>query len=188
VNGNLRRKLLYRLSGGLQCQLIKVPQEPGGPELPYLERYKLLDLPLGMKLYLHRFVASDPDRGYHNHPWDSVSFPLVGCYRERIFHPVQEKLREYSPGGWNVINQEKFHRVELLTPDAWTLFFRRGTANGWGFIEEAGDAGTWSAWAAEQKVSRWNFWEHYEKTDNPSGWDGIPLGREAGREPIREAA
>lgn len=147
MNGNLRRKLLYRLSGGLQCQLIKVPQEPGGPELPYLERY-----------------------------------------RERIFHPVQEKLRGYSPGGWNVINQEKFHRVELLTPDAWTLFFRRGTANGWGFIEEAGDAGTWSAWAAEQKVSRWNFWEHYEKTDNPSGWDGIPLGREAGREPIREAA
>lgn len=176
---DLRRRFLFWLSGNLQCVLIKVPREPGGPQMPYLERYRLFELPGGGKVYLHRFVFSDPDRGHHNHPWDSVSFPLVGQYLERVFHPVKEKVRVHHFGGFNIIPQEKFHRVELLTPDAWTLFFRGGTGNGWGFIESFGT----SPERAEHTL--WDFFQYYEKTDETGGWDGVPLGRQVAREPFR---
>jgi len=172
----------------LKCQLIRVPREEGGPPEPYLERYRLLELPWGSKVYVHRFVDSDPERGYHNHPWDSLSFPLVGEYLEHVFHPAGERVARYGVGGYNRILQEKFHRVELTSPDAWTLFYRRGTANGWGFLfEDVAQGNTaWDNWISKPDVagSRWVFSQHLRQPHEESGWAGIPLGREVSREPL----
>lgn len=184
---NLRRRVLHRLTGYLQCRIIKVAPGPNSEPEPYLERYRLLELPLGAKVYIHRFLASDPDRGYHNHPWNSISFPLVGGYLEHRFHPVEPVERAAFPGGYNRIRQENFHRVDLLGVDAWTLFFRAGTGNGWGFIYKAQPyGGDWKKDRAEG-FSWWQFQVAREVTDSDSnnGWDGIPLGKHTGREPIR---
>lgn len=97
---------------------------------PYLERYYLFSV-LGWRAYLHRFRASDPDRGLHDHPWGhSLSLVLAGGYRE---------LRHYSyrilpPGSLNVIRGHDFHRI-LLDPgrEAWTLFLHGPRTKGWGF-------------------------------------------------------
>ena len=49
---------------------------------PYLERYYVCTL-LGVRIYLHRFVGSDPDRGVHDHPWAwARSIVLAGWYLE----------------------------------------------------------------------------------------------------------
>lgn len=186
---DLRRRALFALTDRLPCRLIPVARTEGGPLKPYLERYKLFDLPGDRRVYLHRFVSSDPERGYHNHPWDSVSFPLVGSYLERIFHPSEEKTQVVGAGTYNTITQEKFHRVELLTPDAWTLFFRSGTSNGWGFIFRDKTPGNniWQSWIdkPENTGSRWVFSGHTEQTDEVGGWEGIPLGKDADRQPFR---
>ena len=48
-----------------------------------LERFNLLSFENGPGLVLHRFVHSDPDRGYHDHPWGfGVSLILSGSYKE----------------------------------------------------------------------------------------------------------
>lgn len=68
--------LLYRLSAHLPCRIISDGTRQ------YLERYYVATL-LGVRIYLHRFVGDDPDRGLHNHPWRwAISFILSGKYLE----------------------------------------------------------------------------------------------------------
>ena len=55
-------RLLLWLTGFLPCRIISEGDQP------YLERYYLMTL-FGWRFYIHRFVASDPDRGLHDHPW-----------------------------------------------------------------------------------------------------------------------
>jgi hypothetical protein len=75
---SLLNRLLYRFSAYCRCRVINGPDRQ-----PYLERYHLLRLPFGYRVYLHRFVASDPGRGLHNHPWrHALSLVLCGSYRE----------------------------------------------------------------------------------------------------------
>jgi len=71
-------QLLFRITSYCRCRIIN-----GAEQLPYLERYHLLKLPFGYQVYLHRFVASDPGRGLHNHPWKgALSLVLSGRYEE----------------------------------------------------------------------------------------------------------
>ncbi|MBI3545973.1 MAG: DUF550 domain-containing protein [Gammaproteobacteria bacterium] len=101
---------------------------------PYLERYFLCRF-LGLQAYIHRFVASDPDRGLHDHPWDwSVSLVLAGGYREIRSADFARSLR---PGRLNIIRGTDFHRI-VLTPgsEAWTLFIHGPRTKGWGFWRE----------------------------------------------------
>jgi hypothetical protein len=180
---NLRRRILFRVTGHLQCRLIRVEREEGGEPAPYLERYKLLNLPWGDKIYIHRFMDSDPARGYHNHPWQSISFPIVGGYIEHRFHPIEEVVTDVKPGWFNIIGQDTFHRVDLNGVDAWTMFCRRGTANGWGFLDTL--PGMFQAAPANKAGSAWVFRRHHEVTDDDNGWVGIPVGNRAPREPLR---
>ena len=61
-------------------------------EYPYLERYFVAgwsprNRRTGPALFLHHFVASDPDDEVHNHPWGwSSSLILTGGYREYRCH------------------------------------------------------------------------------------------------------
>ena len=82
-----------------------------------------------------------------------------------------------GPGGFNIIGQDTFHRVELHESDAWTLFYRRGTSNGWGFIE--------STLPQYRNESHWRFREHHEQTDSEDGWDGVPVAANTNRQPVR---
>lgn len=126
---------------------------------PYLERYYVFSL-RGWNVYIHRFLASDPDRGLHDHPWEnSISLVLSGGYRE---------LRTYSyrilrPGYLNRIRGHDFHRI-LLDPgrEAWTLFLHGPRTKGWGF-QRNGEYTPFAEHKDDYPAARW--------------WETAPRGR-----------
>jgi hypothetical protein len=107
---------------------------------PYLTRYYAtgwnpqhrIDAPA---LYLHHFVASDPDTEVHSHPWAwSASLILVGGYREQRCLSNSTRLeRVYHPGEVNVLLATDRHRLDLLDGDCWTLFLAGPFLQAWGF-------------------------------------------------------
>ena len=134
---SLLNRLLFRLSAYCRCRVINGPDRQ-----PYLERYHLLRLPLGYQVYLHRFVASDPGRGLHNHPWKhALSLVLCGSYEEtRMLDARADNLlqsRRLRAGRFNFISGEVFHRVNLdADSECWSLFIHAPKAKAWGFIQQ----------------------------------------------------
>jgi hypothetical protein len=170
-------RLLYRLTGLLRCRVIR-----GNHGEPYLERYHLFRLPGGGGVYLHRFLASDPDRGLHDHPWDrAMGLVLSGGYREQRFirndsegERIVERL--LGPGSFNRIRGDDFHRIVLPEEqEAWTLFGHSQKYKDWGFVN-LGSAG------------HRHYQPHEAVTHEPEHrdwWHTAPRGRNAPREPLR---
>jgi hypothetical protein len=132
---SLMQKILFRITNPLPCRIID-----GDQGEPYLERYYLFGL-LGWHVYIHRFVASDPDRGLHDHPWGrAISLVLSGGYREVRGTGADDAaitVRRLRGGRINLLKGDDFHRV-LLEPgqDAWTLFAHGRRVKGWGFLHD----------------------------------------------------
>lgn len=149
------RRFLYWLTSKLRVRVIN-----GDHGEPYLERYYLFGL-FGVNVYIHRFVASDPDRGLHDHPWSwSASLVLVGGYREIR----QQGDRYLRPGRINVIRGTDFHRVILKSGrEAWTLFVHGRRTKGWGFLRE----GEYWPFSVNERDNRFAKW-----------WKTAPRGRE----------
>lgn len=130
-------RLLYKLSAYCRCRVIDGPDHQ-----PYLERYHLLRLPFGYQVYLHRFVASDPGRGLHNHPWkNAVSLLLSGSYQETRMLDANAgnalQSRCLKPGYLNFISGDVFHRVNIDEgSECWSLFLHAPKAKNWGFIQQ----------------------------------------------------
>ena len=117
---------------------------------PYLARFYVghraaPDVP---SVYLHRFLASDDPGFLHSHPWQtSNSLILTEGYREEWFaegvndvtDPERPKIekRLWRPGEWVSIDQNRYHRVELIGKGAWTLFVAGPRADTWRFWERA---------------------------------------------------
>ena len=133
---HLMNSLLYKLSAHLRCRVIRGPNQE-----PYLERYHLLRLPFGIHVYLHRFVASDPGRALHNHPWRSaLSWVLSGEYTEtRLGNDRQKNALIKSTikaGRFNYISGKIYHRINLAPgTQAWSLFIHTASHNSWGFLD-----------------------------------------------------
>ena len=136
---SLLNRLLFRFSAYLRCRVINGPDAQ-----PYLERYHLLRLPLGYRVYLHRFVASDPGRGLHNHPWrHALSWLLCGSYQETRMLGALEgnalRRRWLRAGQLNYISGEVYHRINLAPGDeCWSLFLHAPKTRDWGFIRRRG--------------------------------------------------
>lgn len=127
-------RFLYWLSSFLPCRIID------GDDGPYLERYYLATV-FGWNFYLHRFIADDPDRGLHDHPWRlAFSLVLSGYYYEETRMGVN-KVRWF-----NWLTGNSFHRVVLPYNDdlrfatgvqqCWTLFCHGPAVKRWGFWRE----------------------------------------------------
>ena len=135
----LLNKLLYRVSAYCRCRVINGPDQQ-----PYLERYHLMRLPFGYRVYLHRFVASDPGRGLHNHPWrHALSLVLCGSYQEtRMLNASADNIlrnRWLGPLHFNFISGEVFHRVNLpADKECWSLFIHAPKTSDWGFMHLQG--------------------------------------------------
>lgn len=85
-------------------------------------------------IYLHRFHRSDSDRELHNHPWRwSCSLVLAGGYVEERRSGDAVISRRVTPGRFNWIGHDDFHRVDLIEKDAWTLFVVGPKVSSWGF-------------------------------------------------------
>ena len=106
---------------------------------PYLERYfaagwSPTNKRSGPAIFLHHFVASDPEVAVHSHPWGwSASLILAGGYREERCDGGSFVVREYGPGDVNVLKADDRHRIDLLGPDCWTLFLAGNFEKSWGF-------------------------------------------------------
>lgn len=114
--------------------------------VPYLERYFAAGwsptnkrAPAGA-IFLHHFVASDPDDAVHSHPWGwSASLILAGGYREeRCSEDGQLSVREFHPGEVNVIEADDKHRIDLLAADCWSLFLAGNYKQAWQFAPRCG--------------------------------------------------
>ena len=130
------RQWLQQLVLGLPVQHI---QSRG---LPYLDRYFLAGWRPGVPdrmpaLYLHHFLASDPSDEVHSHPWEAFSLLLVGGYRDHrcvgLGDAEHTSCRDFWAGDVNHIQPTDRHRVELLTPDVWTLLVRGPLVQDWTF-------------------------------------------------------
>ncbi|MCP4234983.1 MAG: hypothetical protein GY770_15615 [Aestuariibacter sp.] len=134
---HLFSQLLFKMSSYCRCRIINGPDQQ-----PYLERYHLLRLPFGYQVYLHRFVASDPGRGLHNHPWHhAASLVLSGHYEEtRMSNARHENIlvkKKLGAGSINCIKGNIFHRINLpASSECWTLFVHSTSAKSWGFLQQ----------------------------------------------------
>lgn len=130
----VKDKLLdYHQNNNLESRLIM-----RSDDIPYLTRYYLYrkTMPWQPSLYLHCFHASDEDVELHSHPWNqSYSLILSGSYQEEYLNNGVVKKRILKPGMVNCISHDKFHRVDLLTPEVWTLFLSGSKTTTWGFLD-----------------------------------------------------
>lgn len=151
-------RFLFWLTDRLPAREIRGPHGE-----PYLERYSLGGL-FGWRAYIHRFRASDPDRGLHDHPWGwSASLILTGGYSE----VRAGAMRRLFPGQVNIIRGRDFHRILIDDgAEAWTLFVHGPRVKGWGFLRN----GEYRPYAAD-------------KHDNPTRawWKTAKRGRELQR-------
>lgn len=118
---------------------VKVIKDDRG--IPFLYRYHLFTFGKdGPGMCIHHFVQSDPERGYHDHPWTKgLSFILCGGYEERI-------LNKDAPKGYITHRRNRwrfnyldgvntFHRVMIEEgKDAWTIFAFQKRSKIWGMI------------------------------------------------------
>lgn len=203
------RRFLYWLTDRLPCRII---DEAGKP---YLERYYLGSLG-STRVYLHRFVGSDPDRGLHSHPWSwALSILLSGWYFEERFsgteRPVLRRVRWF-----NFLMGESFHRVvmpyhwqlsdaecpmnirptareAMAVEECWTLFIHKHVESGrrWGFLRPTR---LWDLQAPMNQTMRavdplvfTPFTYPGGKTSSGQWWKAVPKGRNEPRRVTRHA-
>lgn len=110
-----------------------------GKDGPYLERYAVGTRSDGGRIRLHRFLRSDEDAELHCHPWDeSSSLVLLGSMREERRYGAHNtgyevQSRELHAGDCYGISADTFHRVDLITPEVWTLFCTGPHIQSWAF-------------------------------------------------------
>lgn len=125
----MMRRFLMWLSARLPVDVIDHQGKP------YLERYYVATVFGYWRVYLHRFVGSDPD-GLHVHPWEyGVSLILVNRYIE------QRRFGYYDVRWVNIVNGDTMHRVILLGSDkkpeqVWSLFIHSPKRGNWGFLRK----------------------------------------------------
>lgn len=177
----LWNRILYFLSGFLKAKAIKGPRGE-----PYLERY-MLGRFRGSAIFLHRFLASDPDRGLHDHPWGvSASLIVGGGYKEKRLMMKQGRpwmtLRTMRPGRINLIRGNDFHQV-VLEPGrpAWTIFCHGPRVKPWGFVPSSEGLAP-----KEEGFFEKGSYELFLDDKPETPWEkSAPRGRElAGRMPV----
>lgn len=146
------RAFLFWFSGRLPCRIIS------DGDKPYLERYYLFTL-FGVRFYLHRFVASDPDRGLHDHPWSwAFAIILSGWYQDKR-RGVTRNVRFF-----NRLSGDTFHRVILVNGPVWTIFAHRTKRiKEWGFLRDKGQLGI--------------IYKRHTSSPEEQWWKSVPRGR-----------
>lgn len=130
---------------------------------PFLYRYHLFMLTNnGPGICIHNFVKSDPDRGYHDHPWKyGLSFILSGGYTERIYNKDSDigyDTYEHKTWDFNLIRgEDSYHRVMLDEgKDAWSIFFFTKRCKTWNMITLNGNIKQMSTTINDLDGGWWN--------------------------------
>jgi len=103
-------------------------RRPGGlPECPYFYRW-LLDFGV-FAIRLHKWVGSDDDRAWHDHPWWFLTFVLSGGYKDISLDGVDVLTR----GSWRFRSAHHRHTVQLIKTPTWTLLITGPPIRRFGF-------------------------------------------------------
>lgn len=124
-------------------EVIRVPEQP----TDYMHRWWLFPRNRFFNIYVHRFLRSDDDRAFHDHPWWNVSYILQGVYFEHMPTGVAVRL----PGDIVYRPAELRHRIELV----------EGDDAGLPYVMPGGEV--WSLFVRGKKSREWGFW-------CPQGW------------------
>ncbi len=86
-------------------------------------------------IYLHVFLRDDDDRALHDHPWNNVSWVLLGSYIEHTIRAGGIHVRTLRPRGSVKFRFARTaHRVELINrAPCMSLFFTGWRWRHWGF-------------------------------------------------------
>jgi len=96
----------------------------------YLHRWYIIQRNKYFNVYLHKFVGNDDSRGYHDHPWYSVSLLLKG----RLIEHRRQNIARSIPWLIPVFRSAKFaHRLQIYKGPVWTLFITGPNYRTWGF-------------------------------------------------------
>ena len=116
-------------------------------EKTYLKRWRIFDNKW-FGVYLHKFESSDPDRHFHDHPFNFTSYILWGGYWEH----TPSGVGFFLAGQRNKKKAEDCHKVELIGKSCWTLVIRGNRRREWGFHTEDG----WVDWQTYERVYQQN--------------------------------
>lgn len=118
---------------------------PDGGNLIHLYRWHVIARNNFGGTYFHIQVADDDDsRGYHDHPYDSMSIHLANGHVEVNFNPAraitgdQEWQRDYRAGEVRFRKAEELHRLRLRPGQLYSMtLFSHGPRRrpDWGFQE-----------------------------------------------------
>ena len=106
---------------------------------PYMQRWFIIPRNRIFNIYLHHF-RHDDERVLHSHPWWSVSFVVWGWMREYYTpthddaaDPEKHLFRAVRAGDVVFRDGNIFHRLELATPRALTIFITGPKYQSWYF-------------------------------------------------------
>lgn len=119
---------------------------------PYLDRYDI-HVTDALTIRIHHWHSSDDQHAPHDHPWPNTTTVLTGHLIEHTAHGA----RPLNPGTIVTRRATDPHRIELTTPDAWTLFVTGPIERRWGFHTPTG----WVHW------TDWPHTGHYLPLDHP---------------------
>lgn len=143
-------KYLMSFTEKMPCKKINIQGDP------YLERYYYKTVG-DYDYWIHRFISGDPDRYFHNHPFDSWSVVLRGRLEEQILHKsvVLDVIRRpewllndvlttsvemvFDCLGHPVL-KNTWHKIVDVEPNTWTfLKVHRSREKYWYFLPEEGE-------------------------------------------------
>lgn len=104
----------------------------------YMRRFYLPSSPNKTTARYHHILASDPDKDFHDHPWDFVSTLLHGVYIE---HTPRGSIVYKAPC---VIHRKaaQLHRLELPEGPVWSYVLLGPVKRKWGYMTKRG----WVPW------------------------------------------
>lgn len=99
----------------------------------YMSRYWLVDRKLRMPfcVRIHNIRRHDADLALHDHPANYRTIILRGTYVEE---DVFGRKKIFRQGDTFAGVAERFHRIDTVSPDVWTLFILGRDRNLWGFM------------------------------------------------------
>jgi hypothetical protein len=102
----------------------------------------------GPRLRYHEILRSDPDRDFHDHPWDFTSKLLTGAYLEVT--PAGEQA--FEAGDVIIRRARDLHRLVVLDGPVWTMVRTGPVCRQWGF----------------QTTDGWVYWRDYRAVGSRS--------------------
>jgi hypothetical protein len=99
----------------------------GKPECPYVRRWVLTLF--GWSIRLHKWLASDDLRFFHDHAWDFLSIILKGYYIEKTPSGVDYR----RIGSVRFHKAEYQHKVVVFEPPCWSLVISKPKRRNFGF-------------------------------------------------------